>query len=193
MSLAVKHFAFCALAITIFGSIGSVTVADGKNKRSPMDPRGEPSGHLKKGTEECFKVWHNPDGWHVRVVNGKGSREHRYQGTITVEGGVIENMSSHFAKRNGQENQWKHGAKKNEISFDFATKEKEDGINFKASKTATAIRFSLKIDGQSVPDRICIGNRGDHPESTTFALDAHPGDHREEKEAKQNARGATKK
>lgn len=181
MSLQLKRWTAWTLALAVFGTAVSVCSADGKNKRPPMDPRGEPDGHLKKGTTECFKVWHNSDGWHVRVVNGKGSRDHRYQGTISVEGGVIESMSSHLAKKNGQESAWKHGAKKNEISFDFATNEKEDGINFKASKGAAAVRFSLKIDGQSVPDQIFVGRRGDNPESSTFAVVAHPGENNPEK------------
>jgi hypothetical protein len=142
-------------------------------------------------------VWHNEEGWHVRVVNGKGTKDHRYSGSITVENGAMEQVNSSLAKKNGAEKAWKHGAKKNEVSFDFSTPEKEDGINFKASKSATAVRFSLKIDGQDVPEQICVGRRGDHPDSSTFALDAHPGDRREVKEAvkdaKQNARGGVKK
>jgi hypothetical protein len=153
----------------------AICMADKPAKRSEMDPRGEPDG-LKRGITECFKVWHNSDGWHVHVVNGKGSRNHRYQGSITVEGGVIENINSKLAKKNGMESQWKHGAKKNEISFDFATPEKEDGINFKASKGASAVRFSLKIDGKDVPDQVFVGKRGDNPESSTFMLVAHPGE-----------------
>ena len=193
MSLQIKRWTACALALAVFGAAVSVCLADGKNKRPPMDPQGEPAGGLKKGTTECYKVWHNEEGWHVRVVNGNGSKDHRYSGTITVENGVMEQVNSHLAKKNGVEKEWKHGAKKNEVSFDFSTDKREDGINFKASKQASTVTFSLKIDGRDVPEQICIGKSADHPDSSTFALDAHPGDHREAKEAKQNARGAVKK
>jgi hypothetical protein len=155
------------------GTAVAAAIAAGPDKRQPMDPRGEPPG-LKKGITECFKVWHNDDGWHVRVVNGRGSRDHRYQGTITVENGEIENLRSHLAKVNGVEKQWKHTAKKNQISFDFATSQNEDGINFRTSKGATIIRFSLKIDGDEVPQQIYVGKLGDHPDSATFVVPAHP-------------------
>lgn len=193
MSLQLKRWTACALALAVIGTAVSVCSADGKNKRPPMDPQNEPTGGLKKGTTECYKVWHNEEGWHVRVVNGKGSKDHRYSGTITVENGVMEQVNSHLAKKNGAEKMWKHGAKKQEVSFDFMTNEREDGINFKASKDATVVRFSLKIDGHDVPEQIYVGKRGDHPDSSTFALDAHPGDRREAKETKQNARGPIKK
>lgn len=177
MSLQIKRW---VLSIAVLGMIASIGLADGRNRRPEMDPRGEPEG-LKKGVTECFKVWHNADGWHLRVVNGKGTRDHHYQGTITVENGVIESISSSLAKKNGEESQWKHGAKKNEVSFDFATPEKEDGINFKASKGASTVRFTLKIDGKEMPDRVFVGKRGDNPDSTTFTLIAHPGENNPEK------------
>ena len=192
MSLQLKRWIACALALAVIGTAVSVCSADGKNKRPPMDPAGEPEGHLKKGTTECYKVWHNEDGWHIRVVNGKGTKDHRYQGTIIVEDGVMEQVSSHLAKKNGAENVWKHGPKKQEVSFDFATFEKEDGINFKASKFARTVQFTLKIDGRDVPEQICVGKRGDHPDSSTFVLDAHPGDKREVKEVKRDARESVK-
>jgi len=180
MSQRMSHWAPKALAFVLLVAVASVCMADKRDKRPEMDPRGEPEG-LKKGITECFKVWHNADGWHVRVVNGKGTRDHRYQGTITVENGVVESISSHLAKKNGEESQWKHGAKKNEIAFDFATPEREDGINFKASKGASSVRFSLRIDGKDVPDQIFVGKRGDNPASSTFVVVAHPGENNPEK------------
>ena len=165
-----RHF----LAIAVVGSVAAVCLA-GPGKRSPMDPTGEPEG-LKKGETECFKVWHNQEGWHLRVVNGRGSRDHRYQGTISAENGVIENVRSHLARKNNASSQWKQGPRKTELTFDFATDEREDGINFTTSKGASTIQFTLKIDGNEVPQQIYVGKRGSHPEGSTFALDAHPHD-----------------
>ncbi len=184
MTRHIMRLAFASVAIPMFCIVVAAALAADKKGRTGLDPDGEPQGNLKKGTTECFKVWHNAEGWHVRVVNGKGAKDHRYAGTITVENGVVEQVSSHLAKKNGAEKQWKHSAKKQEISFDFTTDEKEDGINFKASKQATAVRFSLKIDGRDVPEQICIGKHNSNPASSTFELDAHPGDRREVKEAK---------
>ena len=180
MSHQIKRCGSWAMAIVVLGTAVSACLADGKNKRPEMDPRGEPAG-LRKGVTECYKVWHNDDGWHIRVVNGRGSRDHHYQGTVTVENGVLENFQSHLAKKNGEEAQWRHGAKKNEISWDFATPEKEDGINFKTSKGESTVRFSFKIDGKDVPDQVFVGKRGDNPDSSTFTLVAHPGDSNPEK------------
>jgi len=185
------NFSRLSVAAVVLGFLGLVTtagLASQKRNRPEMDPRGEPDGHLKKGTTECFKVWHNEDGWHVRVVNGKGDRDHRYQGTITVENGVMEGITSHLARKNGAQSVWRQGPKKHEVSFDFATHEREDGMNFKVSKAATTIRFALKIDGRDLPDQIFVGRRGDNPESTTFVVDAHPGDRREIKEAVRDAK-----
>ena len=173
MSRNFKRAVILAMAVIVCSSAAAITKAGGPGKRPPMDPRGEPEG-LKKGVVECYKVWHNDDGWHVRVVNGRGSRDHKYQGVISVENGVLDDIHSHLAKKNGVEAQWKHGGKKSEVAWDFATPEKEDGINFRASKGASAIRFSLTIDGKDMPDRIFIGKRGDHPESSSFELSAHP-------------------
>ena len=180
MSLHLKRLMAVALAVTVSASFIAICKAGGPGKRAPMDPRGEPEG-LKKGVTECYKVWHNDEGWHVRAVNAKGSRDHRYQGTITVENGVIEEMHSHLAKKNGAEAQWKHGAKKNEISWDFATPEKEDGINFKASKGASRITFKLTIDGKEVPEQVYVGKLCSHPESSSFTVAAHPGENNPEK------------
>jgi hypothetical protein len=174
MSLRIKHWATWIVGVSLLGSAVSVALADGKYRRPEMDPAGEPEG-LRKGVTECYKVWHNSDGWHVHVVNGKGSKDHHYQGTITVENGVIENIRSPLARKNGEEAQWKHGAKKSEITWDFATPQKEDGINFNVSKTATSVRFSLMIDGKEMPDRVFVGKRGDNPATATFAVVAHPG------------------
>src|SRR4029077_11126337 len=91
MSRRIQRLLALFLCMVVAGTAVSVAIAGGPGKRPPMDPRGEAEG-LKKGVTECFKVWHNEDGWHVRVVNGRGSRDHRYQGTITVENGVIEEM-----------------------------------------------------------------------------------------------------
>ena len=180
MSRHLKSLAVAALAVLVCGSIVAISLAGGPGKRGPMDPRGEPAG-LKKGVTECYKVWHNDDGWHVRVVNGRGTRDHRYQGTITVENGVLENIQSHLAKKNGEEAQWRHGAKKNEISWDFATPEKEDGINFKTSNGASTVTFKLTIDGKEVPDQIFVGKLCSNPESSSFTLLAHPGNGAEKK------------
>ena len=173
MSQHFKRLSVFATALLAVSLAVSVCMAGGKGNRPPMDPRGEPEG-LKGGVLECYKVWHNDNGWHVHVVNGKGSKDHHYQGTITVENGVMEDLHSHLAKINGVQAQWKLGPKKNEVSRDFATPEKEDGINFRVSKSAVAIRLKLTIDGKNAPDRIFIGKRGDHPESTTFEVVAHP-------------------
>jgi hypothetical protein len=173
MSRQFKRMVLLAVALIISASAVAVTKAGGPGKRPPMDPRGEPGG-LRKGVTDCYKVWHNDDGWHVHVVNGRGSKDHRYQGTITVENGVVEDIHSKLAKKNGVEAQWKSGPRKNELSWDFATPEKEDGINFRLSKGAVVIRLTLTIDGKEIPDRIFIGKRGDNPETSTFEFAAHP-------------------
>jgi hypothetical protein len=183
---------FTLIICAVFaGSVVTAVGAADRGRRAPMDPRGEPSG-LKKGVTECFKVWHNDDGWHVRVVNGRGSRDHKYQGTITVENGVFENVQSHLAKKNGAEKQWRQGSRKTELTFDFSTDEREDGINFKTSRGASAIRFSLKIDGKEVPQQIYVGGRGDHPDTSTFTVAAHPTNKSVERVSESNKSGGIK-
>ena len=191
MSRRIQHLLGVSVCLLIIGSMVPLALG-GPGKRPPMDPRGEPEG-LKKGITECYKVWHNEEGWHVRVVNARGSRDHKYQGTITVENGVIDEIRSHLAQKNGFEKQWKHGAKKNEITFDFSTNEREDGINFRASRGASAVRFSLKIDGNEVPQQIFVGKRGDHPEASTFSVAAHPGENNPDKKVTGNSKNTSLK
>lgn len=160
----------------IFGGVAlAAASAPDKKGRAAMDPRGEPEGMKKMGSE-CYKVWHNEDGWHVRVMNTKGSHDHKFSGTITVEGGVMEEVHGQLAKKSGGESQWKHSAKKNELTFDFSPKDKEDGVNFRCSKAATDVKFTLKIDGKDVAQEIYVGKGASHPVSASFTVAAHPGE-----------------
>lgn len=60
-----------------------------------------------------------------------------------------------------------------EITFDFHTDKDVDGIHFRVTKEAKAIRFHLHFNGKEQMEHILIGHEGHHPLHNPFALVAH--------------------
>jgi hypothetical protein len=140
---------------------------------APIDPEGRPK-KFHEGQVTGYAVWHHhKEGWRFRTTTKK--REHHFRGSITVEGGTITHAHSYHLEKTGKlQDHWQLGPKRHTIHFDFRTDRGLDGINFRVSKDAVAIRFNLHIDGKHERHHIFIGHASAHPQQDPFLLVAHP-------------------
>jgi hypothetical protein len=62
------------------------------------------------------------------------------------------------------------------LTFRLATtKGSQDGFDLTVSGKATALKLTLRVDGQDVPEKVFVGAKGERPKAATFYLPAHPG------------------
>ncbi|HYT90560.1 MAG TPA: hypothetical protein VEL76_17770 [Gemmataceae bacterium] len=173
----VLGLALLAAAVLMLGTDSSSSVAQtkGKGKKQPpaaIDSQGVPP-EFHKGEHTGFFIWHGAKGWHLRTTTR--AKEHRFHGTITVEGGTFLHVHPHDLEKGGRlADHWKLGPKKHTLTFDFKTDRGVDGIDFHVAKDATAIHFRLHFNGKHQREHIFIGHNGVNPPSDPFTLVAHP-------------------
>lgn len=156
------------LAAACLVGIASVGADD---KVKAIDPQGKPA--FEAGSGDLYAVWHDKHGWHLRTTTAK--KQHRFRGTIKVDGGSIVKIHSHHLEKEGRlEDHWKVSKDKKEVVFDFETDKGIDGIGFHLSKEAKHVRFNLHIDGKHQAGKILIGHGKHHPQHDPFTLPAHP-------------------
>lgn len=128
------------------------------------------------GKVNAFWIWYDDGIWHFRTTGG-GKGAHRFNGTIEVGGGRLIALKGKKGEYAGKlVDQYIFNAASTAIAFDFRTDEGVDGLNFAVDGAATALKFTLAIDGQASPKHIRIGHAGDHPAGAVFTLPAHPPD-----------------
>jgi len=151
-------FAFLALPLG---------AADDEPKFDEADPKGKPAAY-KTGSGK-FAVWQDKDGWHVRASAKKNDQT--FSGQIDAVDGKFATVK--FVEKGG-------GAlppftKTKSIDVDFKMiKGGESGFDLKLDDAATAIKFTLKVDGQELPEAILIGAKGKNPKGAEFVLPAMP-------------------
>ena len=170
------YSALAALIVTL-STATAARAGDPKYTLEDVAATGRPAGY-KVGQPSRYAVWHDADGWHVRATtNFKGA--HVFAGTVEVIGGKMTSLTpvavegkkcSPFADRAV----WNPAQTK--LAFRLATtKGSQDGFDLTVSGKATALKLTLKVDGQEVPEKVFIGTKGTRPKAATFYLPAHPG------------------
>jgi hypothetical protein len=117
-------------------------------------------------------VWRDRDGWHLRTTSDK--RPHQFKGQVRVEGGQFEKVSSYRGEKIAPAAHWKLQKNKQELTFDFRSGERLDGIRFRVSPNALQVMFTLQIDGSDQPGVVYIGRRNQFPEVLPMVLPARP-------------------
>jgi hypothetical protein len=128
------------------------------------------------GKVNAYWVWYDDGVWHLRSTGG-GKGAHRFHGRIDVGGGKLVGLKGQKGEYGGKlADRFAFNRDSTAIAFDFKTDEHIDGLNFAADAAATALRFTLALDGQASPRQIRIGRQGDHPAAAAFTVPAHPPD-----------------
>jgi hypothetical protein len=168
--------ALAALIVTLAAATAA-TASDPKYTLEDLAPAGRPAGY-KVGQPSRYAIWHDADGWHVRATTSfKGA--HVFAGTLEVVDGKMTSLTPVAVERKPG-CQWADVAVWNraQTRLDFkltTTKGSHDGFDLTVSGKATALKLTLRVDGQEVPEKVFIGAKGARPRAATFYLPAHPG------------------
>lgn len=126
------------------------------------------------GKVNGYWVWHDDGVWYLRTTGG-GKGAHRFVGQVEVSGGPFIKLQGTKGEASGTlVDRFAFNAARNAIRFDFKTDEGVDGFNFVAAPTATALKFTLAVDGNTAPNSIRVGLEGDHPATPIFTAPALP-------------------
>jgi hypothetical protein len=153
--------------------------ADGKKGGGPKSNDGAITNWGKPkdfstGKVNAYWIWYDDGIWYFRTTGG-GKGAHRFNGTIQVVGGKLIDLKGKKGEYSGK-NVDRYVFSPTGIAFDFRTDEGVEGLNFAVDKAATALKFTLALDGQAAPRHIRIGKQGDHPAGAVFTVPAHPPD-----------------
>lgn len=148
-----------------------------------INPVGRPE-KFGEGEALGYAVWYEAGYWELRATSPdrpgakpKPNQREGFTGTITVEGGTIE--EGRFEGLEGRKQQrdfdWvrMHPGRKG-FDFHLVTKGKIDSLRFKVSRGAKTVQFKLLTNGDNVPERVRIGVQGERPQAVPFDLPAHP-------------------
>jgi len=126
------------------------------------------------GKVNGYWVWHEDGVWCLRTTGG-GKGAHQFVGQVEIAGGSFVKLMGLKGETGGKlVDRYIYNGDRSAIRFDFKTDEGVDGFNFIASPTATALKFTLAVDGNAAPNIIRVGRDGDHPNAAIFSAPAHP-------------------
>lgn len=165
----------CALAVLTVLAVTSQSMAETPTFEQ-VDPTGKPNGY-KTGLSARYAIWHEGGTWHFRTTTNNDDSK-VFSGTLEVIGGKMANLipikpEGKKAKKNLDYASW--NAASTILKFSFTTGKGQDGFDLQLSDKATALKFSLMVDGKEVTKQIFLGSKNSHPSSATFTLPAHPG------------------
>ena len=130
----------------------------------PLAVDGRPAG-LDAGDHGIY-LWHDLDGWHLRITHANDTAR-LYTGTIVTDGTLTAQPV-----RLEKDDTWKVGPNDHAVAFAFVNYGGIDGLDFQTS-CAQYLRFNFRIDGQSVPLAVHIGEDAHHPAELPFTVVRH--------------------
>lgn len=132
------------------------------------DPAGKPKTY-KAGSGK-YAVWQDKDGWHLRATAKKDGQE--FSGTIEAVDGKFTSAKL-ITSGSKAPPTFPTKSKSVDVSYKMQ-KGSESGFDLKLDDSATAVKFTLKVDGKESPELILIGAKGANPKSAEFTLPAMP-------------------
>lgn len=164
-----KYKAYAGVSLGLLVLLGllflssCVTVQEGGVAPPPpplrsMPAEGRPAFH--RGLPASYWVWHDREGWHLRVTTAAG--RHQFRGVIEASGGFIEGF--HATRLEWRDRVVEEGRRM--IRFDFWAHGDIDGFDWR-STTGCNI-FELYIDGMPRPEFVFVGAFGNNPPATSF-------------------------
>jgi len=134
-----------------------------RDDRWPLYATGRPKG-LDAGDAGGVYLWHDDDGWHLRVTH---SNDHVqvYSGTIATAGEIrFQRVLDERGDR-----AWV-GPDHHELHFVFTNFGHLDGVDFQ-TRCAPRLGFALQGDGHALPaSRVNIGYFSTHPANVPFQI-----------------------
>jgi len=126
--------------------------------------QGRPDG-IDPHTTAATYMWHDSDGWHIRVTH-HGDNRRTFSGQLTTKG----NFSKVSAVRLEKGDQFQVSPDKHSITFLFKNYGGIDGVNFH-TQCAPSIKFAFQSDGKTTPpSHIVIGKHNRHPRNNPFTI-----------------------
>jgi hypothetical protein len=130
----------------------------------PDVANGTPAGFDAGDTGGVY-LWHNEDGWHLRVTH-RGDHSRVFTGTIWTAGTIDHVAPVKFEK----DDSFKTGPDDHAVTLRFVNYGGIDGIDF-VTHCAEGLHVNLKVDGRQLPlDRVFVGHTSFHPTSMPFAI-----------------------
>jgi hypothetical protein len=125
---------------------------------------GTPAGFDAGDTGGVY-VWHNTDGWHLRVTH-RGDDGRVFTGTIWTAGTINHVVPVKFEKDDSA----KTGPNDHVLTLRFANYGGIDGVDF-VTHCAEGLHINLKVDGRELPvERVFVGHTSFHPTSMPFVI-----------------------
>ena len=110
-------------------------------------------------------LWHDGDGWHLRVTHKTDDRLY-VTGTLRT-GGVFAAVTGVALERNDH---FTVGPDGHTITFRFNNSGHIDGLNFR-THCASALEMGFQADDHRLPaNRIVIGHNDQHPDNNPFRI-----------------------
>ena len=148
---------------TVPASSSAAERCPGHDGEWPDAANGRPKS-LDAGDTGGVYMWHDADGWHLRVTH-KGHAERIFSGRITTPGTI-----SAQRVRDEKADKVVVGPNGHTLEFRFTNYGAIDGVDFHTT-CAPRLNVSLRSDGAKVPvERIFIGHAGSHPLSDPFTI-----------------------
>jgi hypothetical protein len=164
-TLAALACAACAWLVT--GCVNAIDMSSSTPAQLNARTADGRSPALHSGDHFAFWLWRDEDNaWHLRTTTA--GKSHRFQGRIhPVAPTAITEL--HVIGLEGGRHADQVAMVGPDVSVDFTTKGKEDGMDFKVSGEA-CLEFDLRIDGDGDPGKIFIGKSQTKPASAHFML-----------------------
>lgn len=168
-----KKLVAVGVASTVLLGTAGVAFAEGPTTSAPerdcnKDPwptyvQGQPDG-FEAGAALGDYIWHDRDGWHVRVTH-RGNERVTFTGVVSADTAMRDHRV-----RDERNDRLVKSADGKSFAFEFQNYGYVDGVDFKTD-CASTLRFSLKVDGRDVPLRaIRLGDQNANPDSDPFAV-----------------------
>jgi|1186.fasta_scaffold72003_2 hypothetical protein len=131
--------------------------------------QGEPKG-INPKTSAATYMWHDADGWHVRVTHHTTNLK-SFSGQITTTGTFGRAKPVRLEKADS----FAVSADRHSLTFLFKNHGYVDGVDFK-TRCAPSVKFAFQSDGKATPrSRIVIGRNNVHPKHNPFTINRTSG------------------
>lgn len=144
---------------------GPTTCTIGHDGEWPDFATGMPK-NFEAGAKAGVYLWHNTDGWHLRVTH-VNDKHRTYSGEITT-GGTITDVSAVKVEKNDHHELGPNG---HALTFKFNNYGGVDGLDFRTS-CAPRLHVELRADGNILPtENVFIGHGSTNPTSVPFVIE----------------------
>jgi hypothetical protein len=135
----------------------------------PARVQGQPAG-INPKTSAATYMWHDSDGWHVRVTHHTTNLK-SFSGQITTSG----TFGSAKPVRLEKADSFAVSADRHSLTFLFKNHGYIDGVDFR-TRCAPSLTFAYQSDGKATPKaRVVIGKHSVHPKHNPFTINRKSG------------------